>query len=275
MIGMPDKSNDSLARILTASNFEKRILDNTNLSLAEIVQIVFDSAQELSHGIYSNLSSLSSQAEPLRVAANNLVLFFKSLVIANNLVPSVLKEMVSNDYRTCRHAVNVCLYSIYLATVLEKTGRLKIDQQGYTDLCVGALLHDIGKVKLSKRILEKKGHLTSQEFDSIKKHPAFGARILANTGKYSECVIDIVKQHHEDWEGSGYPEKLQYQQISFYSRIVCIADSFDALTSNKTYRKYFSSFDALVTMKKKVLGKYYSPYLDVFIKSLGESTARF
>lgn len=103
-------------------------------------------------------------------------------------------------------------------------------------LFVAGLLHDVGKIKIPNSILYKRGTLTSNEFAIIKKHPCEGAEILKKTGYCSE-IVEAVLHHHERWDGNGYPDGIKGKKIPLYSRVLAVADAFDAMVSDRPYRK--------------------------------------
>ena len=104
------------------------------------------------------------------------------------------------------------------------------------DLEVGGLFHDIGKIGIPDSILRKESKLTDDEYSEIKNHPAIGAHILSSA-KIFENIIPIVKHHHERYDGNGYPSRLKGEEIPYFARIAAIADTFDAMTANRVYRK--------------------------------------
>jgi putative nucleotidyltransferase with HDIG domain len=102
-------------------------------------------------------------------------------------------------------------------------------------LRIAALLHDVGKIGTYDVILEKPGKLTDEEFALIRMHPVRGEEILKPIKHLSE-LLPIVRHHHERLDGRGYPDGLKNNEIPFFSRIICIADSFDAMTADRPYR---------------------------------------
>ncbi len=153
-------------------------------------------------------------------------------------------QITSFDYYTYTHSINVCTFSIALAR------RLGIENPAILhELGIGALLHDIGKHKIPPRILNKRGTLSKVEYELVKKHPIWGAEILRETNLIPPKSYYPVLQHQERLDGSGYPHGLKGQQIHFYGRIASICDTFDALTTQRTYKKALDSFPALKLMK--------------------------
>ena len=99
-----------------------------------------------------------------------------------------------------------------------------------------SLLHDVGKIGISEQILRKPGKLNDEEFEAIKSHPNIGAGILSSI-EFLKDVCEIIKHHHERYDGRGYPDGLKGEEIPLGARIVTVADSFDAITSKRPYRK--------------------------------------
>jgi putative nucleotidyltransferase with HDIG domain len=109
---------------------------------------------------------------------------------------------------------------------------------------LAALLHDIGKIGIPERILRKEGKLTEEEYEEIKKHPTVGAEILSSISQLKD-VIPAIQHHQERYDGKGYPAGLWNDNIPLYARIISVADTFDAMTSDRPYRKHFPEDVAL------------------------------
>ena len=110
-----------------------------------------------------------------------------------------------------------------------------MSEEDLKTLRVGGLFHDIGKIGIPDSILLKESKLTDDEYSQIKNHPSIGAHILCNAEVFKD-IIPIVKHHHERYDGNGYPGKLKGEEIPFMARIAAVADTFDAMTSKRTYR---------------------------------------
>jgi len=141
---------------------------------------------------------------------------------------SLIKSVEDSDY-TEKHSLRVgrlCKkVAIEMGYILTET----------KTLTRAAYFHDVGKIKLSKDILFKSGRLTDEEFDQMKQHPTYGSEILINLGLSEEAKIVIA--HHERLDGSGYPNGISGQTIGLNSRILNVVDVFDAITSDRPYRK--------------------------------------
>lgn len=148
----------------------------------------------------------------------------------SGIVKGVIATIELKDPYTRGHSERVAFYAKSLA---KATGKYtKEDLRLFTYAC---LLHDIGKVNIPDAILMKPGKLSKEEYEIIKTHPEVGAEAIMQVQGLGES-IDIIKSHHERWDGKGYPERLKENDIPFLARIVSIADAFDAMTSSRSYR---------------------------------------
>lgn len=153
---------------------------------------------------------------------------------------------IINNFRLIKHSMNVAFFS-YLAAK-----KMKLSRMQCRNVFFAGLLHDIGKIKLDKKILNKKDKLTSWEYEYIKRHVILGVQLLR---KYSvpKVITDIVEQHHEREDGTGYPKGLADNEICTEAKIIRRVDIYDALTSNRSYRKKYSSEKAREIMSKEEL----------------------
>lgn len=122
-----------------------------------------------------------------------------------------------------------------LANALKIGERLHLNYESLEKLTLAAMLHDIGKVKIPANILNKPGKLTNKEYDIVKKHPFYGFEMIHKLANPS--IANIILQHHERLDGSGYPYGLYENQILIEAKIIAISDSFDAMTEDRVYRK--------------------------------------
>ncbi|PKN04727.1 MAG: hypothetical protein CVU74_05410, partial [Deltaproteobacteria bacterium HGW-Deltaproteobacteria-9] len=130
-------------------------------------------------------------------------------------------------------------------------------------LSISAILHDIGKIAVPEQILDKPAKLTAEEFDIVRKHPHAGADIISSIPSY-DAILTGIMYHHERWDGTGYPEGLQGEDIPLFARIICVADVYDALTADRPYRKAWSSNQTMQFLEEEK-GKMFDPELvDVF-----------
>ena len=140
------------------------------------------------------------------------------------------------------------------------------DQEVRTLHIIG-FLHDIGKIAIDESILNKKGRLTDEEFEQIKLHPEIGCRIIRSSYEITE-ISEGILSHHERWNGTGYPKGLKGADIPLYARIIAIADSYDAMTSVRTYRNSLSGQEAADEIRR-CIGTMYDPDIaQVFIEKV-------
>ena len=152
----------------------------------------------------------------------------------------------SLDLHSYRHSTRVAQLSIALGADIGHS------ESDLALIGLGGLLHDLGKLTVSKRVLLKPGSLTNREFELVREHPARGARILSAFEPLNVPFIrDIVLHHHERLDGSGYPDGLIGAQLGVAVRIVAVADVFDALTSNRPYRSAMGSREAVDILQRE------------------------
>ncbi len=128
-----------------------------------------------------------------------------------------------------------------------------------------AALHDIGKIAVADSIILKPGKLTPEEWELVKKHPEVGYRIAKSSIDLA-AIADAILTHHENWDGSGYPEGLKGEEIPLVSRIISIVDAYDAMTNDRPYRKAFTREQAIAEIKRYSGTKYDPKLVEVFIK---------
>lgn len=189
------------------------------------------------------------------------------LIISDDATSAALLEITSYDYYTYTHSVNVGFFSLLLAKELFKGA----DAHDMHELGAGFFLHDIGKVRIDPAIINKPGKLTDEEMTVIRTHPDQGYNILAETKHLTdECGI-IVLQHHERQDGAGYPRKLTGDAIHIYGRICSIADVYDALTAERSYKRKMDTFSALKLMKERLLNHFHQELFEKFVMLFARS----
>ncbi|WP_053361556.1 HD domain-containing phosphohydrolase [Bacillus sp. FJAT-27251] len=160
----------------------------------------------------------------------------------NNQLEGIVKGVIATielkDPYTRGHSERVAYYAKTLATSLNKFSKDEL-----TSFYYACLLHDIGKVSIPDAILMKPGRLTAEEFEVIKTHPDVGTEAIRKVDGIN-MSIEVIKYHHERWDGTGYPEKLKGKNIPLLARVVTIADAFDAMTSSRSYRSAMSVEEA-------------------------------
>lgn len=163
-------------------------------------------------------------------------------LLANSNVLVNLADIRTFDDYTFAHSVNVCILSLMTGLSLAYNN-LKLKELG-----TGALLHDIGKTRIDRAILNKSEPLTHEEFAEIKRHTEYGFEILRSYDDLSLLAAHVAYQHHERWDGKGYPRQLAGEDIHAYARIVASADVYDALLADRPYRPSYSVHQAITIL---------------------------
>lgn len=184
-------------------------------------------------------------------------------IVRNPDAQLCLSQLKDRDQYTAQHSVNVCVLTLAFGR------HLGLPQDELNLLGTGALLHDIGKLRTPLEILNKPERLTAHELEIIKGHPEEGRRILEQSRKMADAVLDIAYSHHERMQGHGYPRRLQGERISHWSRMVAIVDVYDAITSDRAYHHGLGAGDALGRMYEWKTRDFDPGLLDEFIRCIG------
>ena len=184
-------------------------------------------------------------------------------VIQNPDAMLLLSRLKNKDEYTSEHSLNVAIVSIAFGR------HLGMDRDQLNEIGLCGMLHDMGKIVTPQEVLNKPGRLEGEEIEIMKRHPADGREILMSSSGIHDSVIDVAYGHHERLDGSGYPRGLESDKLSLYTKMVTIADVFDAVTSDRVYRDGVSSFQAL-RMLHSQRGQSYDPSLVIqFIECVG------
>lgn len=178
-----------------------------------------------------------------------------------------LTKIISHDFYTYIHSVNVGVKSV----LLSKKFYGKSGAHDMHDLGAGFFLHDIGKVNIDPKIINKPGKLTEVEFEQIKRHPGESEKVLKNTKHLNETAKVIVMQHHERDDGTGYPFGFKGFDIHPYAAICCLADVYDALTGKRSYKTAKTPAEALGIMTKQMSNHFNKDMLQKFIAIFEDS----
>ncbi|MFZ5996420.1 MAG: HD domain-containing phosphohydrolase [Nitrospirota bacterium] len=202
-----------------------------------------------------------SFSNQVAIAVENTLLHDELNETFYNTMQALAETIEMRDPYTGGHTRRVMEYSLAIGR------RIGLTRREMVRLRLAAILHDIGKIGVRDTILLNPGRLTSEEFGGMRKHPEFGAAVLSRVKKL-RGVIPGIKYHHERYDGSGYPEGLKGEAIPLLARIVAVADAFDAMTTNRPYRKGLSWENALAELQKHS-GRQFDPavvkaFLDYF-----------
>lgn len=179
-------------------------------------------------------------------------------------IESLRLAVDAKDSYTKHHSDRVSYYSVLIGK------QLGLNDEDLEVLKQGALFHDVGKIGIPDSILQKPGKLTNEEYDDIKNHPSIGSKILAPAKIFND-LVPMVLHHHERYDGRGYPVGLSGEDIPLMARIVCVADSFDAMTSDRSYRPRFDVITALGELEN-CKGSQFDPIcVDAFLIALRQN----
>jgi len=186
---------------------------------------------------------------------------FESPSMRGKTVDVIIKALFDKNEREEQHSERV-------SALCEKMGLvLNMPQYKVKELKTLGLVHDIGKIAIDETLLNKEGSLNREEWNEIKRHSEIGYRILSMVNEMSE-VAGYVLCHHEKWDGTGYPRGLSGTQIPIEARIIAIADAYDAITSDRSYRKALSKEVALMELKNNAGTQFDSDLVQVFIEQV-------
>ncbi|MFH2035769.1 MAG: HD domain-containing phosphohydrolase [Candidatus Zixiibacteriota bacterium] len=217
-----------------------QIIENDSIDQTTKAGIVYECAKHLIQDVLNN-PTMGENIKRSQAFVESTVTY---LINGKNTFHNLLKVM-SYDYYIYTHSVNVCTFSLALAKYIGIKNARELNLIG-----TGALLHDVGKTSVPDKILNKRGPLNEEEMNIIRKHPQWGADILGSTAIIMIDSNHPVLQHHERIDGSGYPNGSLNNDIHLYSRIVMIADVFDAMTTRRVYKSAKDTFWALKEMYK-------------------------
>lgn len=231
-------------------------------SALEYLGRIFDGDREFSTEL------LSSNIEGCREVVGNMVDLLGEYGIDD--LKGLIGNLSFHDFYTYDHSINVSMYCISI-------WKLAHPEASRTDLInigLGGLLHDLGKVKIPTHILNSPGGLSEEEYEVIKQHPGFGLELLlaghvtVHPSLDIDVIARIIHEHHENWDGQGYPTKKREEEIHPMARACTIADFFDAITTKRSYNQVMHIADAMNVMRKFRGIKLEPPLFDLFEKSV-------
>lgn len=239
--------------ILTDDHIRKGMLHRVGLSLSDVItdddknmDIVIDEALVQVRSIFRDVRH--TNRIPLMDIRKKLIPAINKITENSGLF-GLLNDLQAKDDYTYYHNIGVSI----IATMIGRW--MQLSAQDLAILAVSAFLHDIGKLKVPKEILNKAGKLTETEFDEMKKHTIYGYEIIKNTAGCSHRHALVALQHHEREDGSGYPLGLKGDKLDILSKIVAVADVFHAMTSKRVYHDAIPFHQVLHKMQQNAFGK--------------------
>ena len=237
---------DVIKVLLTGFSDIEIITDAVNkCNLFQYILKPFD-PEELQEIVKNGLDKFDLVSSKSMILKDLKELFYKT-------IKSIASALDAKDPYTHGHSMRVTLYSIILAR------ELNIPENQLEQIETAGLLHDIGKIAIPQAILCKPGKLTDDEFTIMKSHPSNSERLIASIKKLHE-ISPGVKHHHERWDGRGYPDGLKGEEIPFAARVIAIADTYDAMTSTRSYRVALTHETAINEIDK-CAGSQFDPQL--------------
>lgn len=245
-------SPDVIKILLTGFSDIEILMDAVNkCNLFQYMLKPFD-PQELEQVIENGIDKFDLASSKSSILTDLRELFYKT-------IKSISSALDAKDPYTHGHSLRVTLYSLILAKELNLTDK------SLEEIELAGLLHDIGKIAIPQSILCKPGKLTDEEFAIMKSHPENSEKLISNIKKL-EGITNWLKAHHEKWDGSGYPGHLKGEEIPISARIIALADTYDAMTSTRSYRKALEHEVAIEEIKR-CSGTQFDPNLAaLFIK---------
>ncbi len=240
-----DKKNDKI--------YENSYRAITNADQVFIGSIVITKDITVKHKLEADKNQLSQllQTQVLELTAKLQDLYLSSLTV-------IVNTLEAKDPYTNGHSIRVTNMSKTLTEYMYGQTQL------LSEIEIAGKLHDVGKIGIKESILDKPDKLTSEEYEEMKMHPLITERILLPFGSYKE-IINIAKHHHERFDGRGYPDGLSGESIPVGSRILALADTYDAMTSTRPYRNALDSKTAVGEIRRN-LGTQFDPQIgEIFI----------
>lgn len=206
------------------------------------------------------LITLKSAVEYRQLKIENDRLIYDLKELFSGTVNAIIEALDAKDSFTLGKSRRVTFFSVKMAMYFN------LSNENLGKLELAGLLHDIGMIGIPEEILNKADTLNLEEVEAIKKHVTYGVRILEDI-KQLKDVVEIIKFHHERYDGSGYPYGIKGEEIPLISKIISIADTYDSMTSNRSYRKSLSHEEALAKLEEQS-GKQFDPVIVEAFKSI-------
>jgi HD-GYP domain-containing protein (c-di-GMP phosphodiesterase class II) len=172
---------------------------------------------------------------------------------------SMAMENIQQNYET--EEVHTERVAEFCSQILEA---MDFSHEDIDEIYIAGTLHDIGKIILPPELLNKKGKLTQEEVEQLHRYPEAGYQILKNTDEYTSIADDVL-HHHERFDGKGYPSKLKGENIPFNARVIAVADAYEAMTGDRTYKQKMRKDEAIQELKKNSGTQFDPEIVDVFI----------
>jgi putative nucleotidyltransferase with HDIG domain len=195
-----------------------------------VLGLVYVDSHKANSFVRRDLALFSALALKVAIAVDNARLYDDLRSLFYNTVETLVRTIQAKDQYTAGHSTRVSRYALMIADKLGMSTKEK------HQLYLAAMLHDIGKIGVPDDLLNRPGKLSDAEMERVRSHVQVGASMIEMLGEM-HSIVPLIRHHHENWDGSGYPEGLNGEQIPLVSRIIAVADMYDAMTSDRPYRK--------------------------------------
>ncbi len=258
--------------------YMKSLVQSDDVGDEETVTFIKDSAIKYLHDVFDPEKEFSTEVlyetiEGCKDAVENMIDVLDDYSIDS--LRALIGNLSGHDFYTYDHSINVSMYCITIMRVLKPSAsRSELVHSG-----LGGLLHDLGKIKIPTEILNKPEGLSNEEFNTIKTHPTLGIGLILDNQEMNFDDLDlniiarVVHEHHENWDGKGYPRGLKAKEIHLLARVCAIADFFDAITTKRSYAEVMTITEALGVMEKTVNKKIDEKIFKLFAAHVGYSKA--
>jgi len=213
------------------------------VSRGTVLGIVYVDSHKVDAFSRHDLSLFSALALKVGIAVDNAHLYDDLRGLFDNTVETLVRTIQAKDQYTAGHSTRVSRYALMIAE------RLGLSTRDKHHLYLAAMLHDIGKIGVPDDLLNRPGKLSEEEMERVRSHVVVGASMIEMLGEMHP-IVPLIRHHHESYDGSGYPDGLKGEQIPLISRIIAVADMYDAMTSDRPYRKrrsHRTAVDEIIT----------------------------
>lgn len=222
-IQIPQAVQNTIAKVRVADRSRVQLTESVKKRVSEGVQFLYNSSSDPQ--FWEATNSISNE-------------LMKAIDENDAIAVDISALKVSDEY-TFKHSVDVSTMAMIIA---KKHG---LDDQSVREIGISGLLHDLGKCKIPNEVLNKPGRLTDEEFAIMKQHSVYGYHLLKEKNKFNDGILMGVLQHHEKLNGKGYPLSVASDKIHLYAKVIAMADIYDALVTERPYKKGFSPRDAV------------------------------
>lgn len=240
---------------LEAEHIIDKIKEQANEVKIEAINLSISFGCGTKHRKEENIQEVFKKAEDT-MYQNKL---YQSASMRSQAIEIIINTLYEKSQREMHHSKRVS------AICAEIASKMNFDQDHINQMKIAGLLHDIGKMGISEEILNKAGKLTDEEWKQMKRHSEIGYRILSSANEFSE-IANYILEHQEKWDGSGYPNGLKGKEISLEARIIAIADAYDAMTSDRTYRKKMNVNEAIEEIQRYTGIQFDPEIVEIFVQ---------